>query len=70
MKFTKETFKRVIRTFFESALAYITVNVALVDFSEEKDVVRTAIICLCVSSLAAGISAVLNLEKRGDAVGE
>lgn len=65
MKFTKECFNRAIRTFLQSALAYLTVNIVLIDFNAEKDVIKTALIGLAISTLAAGISAVMNLETKG-----
>lgn len=63
MKFTKETFNRVLRTFLQAAIAYIAVNLAVVDFTSSKEVVKSALIGLCVSAVSAGIAAVMNLEK-------
>lgn len=62
MKFTKETFKRVMRTFLQAAVAYIVANLALVDFSSGKDVAKSALIGLAVSAGAAGMAAVMNLQ--------
>lgn len=64
MKFTKETAKRMLRTFIQAALAYIAVNIALVDFSSGKEVAKSGLIGLGVSALAAGLAAVMNLEKK------
>ena len=66
MKFTKETLRRVIRTFLQAVIAYIAVNLVAVDFTSGKEVAKSALIGLCVSALSAGISAVMNLEKPQD----
>ncbi|MDE5604132.1 MAG: CHAP domain-containing protein [Eubacterium sp.] len=62
MKFTKETFKRMFRTFLQAAIAYAVANFALIDLSRGKDVAKSAIIGLLVSAVAAGLSAVMNLQ--------
>lgn len=62
MKFTKETFKRVARTFLQAAIAYIAVNLVAVDFSSGKEVAQSALIGLGVSALSAGLAAVMNLQ--------
>ncbi|MBR1763481.1 MAG: CHAP domain-containing protein [Eubacterium sp.] len=63
MKFTKETFKRTIRTFIQAAVSYLLVNIAVLDLSGDKATIKTALIGIAVSALSAGISAVMNLEK-------
>lgn len=63
MKFTKETFNRMIRTFFQTAVSYIAVHIATVDFSESRNLIRAALTGIGVSAAAAGLSAVMNLEK-------
>lgn len=67
MKFTKETFKRVMRTFLQAAVAYIVANLTLVDFSSGKDVAKSALIGLVVSAGAAGMAAVMNLQSPAKA---
>lgn len=62
-KFTKETLKRAGRTFLQTAAAYIAANLCVVDFSAGKDVLLSALLGLCVSAGAAGLAAVMNLEK-------
>ena len=66
MIFTKETAKRTARTFIQAAVGYIAVNLAVVDFSEGKDIVKSALIGLCISAVAAGISAVMNLQSPAE----
>ncbi len=63
MKFTKETFNRMIRTFFQTAVSYIAVHIATVD-SESRNLIRAALTGIGVSAAAAGLSAVMNLEKK------
>ncbi|MFR5876784.1 MAG: hypothetical protein ACLUFN_09875 [Eubacterium sp.] len=64
MKFTKESVKRAFRTFLQAVIAYICVHVVLIDFSDQSESLRTVLIGLGVSALAAGLSAVMNLEKK------
>ncbi|MEE0981475.1 MAG: hypothetical protein U0K91_07300 [Acutalibacteraceae bacterium] len=66
MKFTKETLKRMARTFLQTALGYIVVNIAFVDFAGDRDVIESALIGLCVSAVSAGAAAVMNLEKASE----
>lgn len=66
IKFSKETFRRAARTFFQAALAYIAVNLVLIDFSDSNEAVKTAVIGLLVSALAAGLAAAMNLEEKGE----
>lgn len=63
MKFTKETLKRALRTFLQTAIAYIAVNIAVIDFTEKK-AAESAVIGLIISAVAAGLAAVMNLEKK------
>lgn len=64
MRFTNETFKRMLRTFIQAVIGYIVANLAIVDLSSGRDVAKSALIGLCVSALAAGLSAVMNLQKK------
>ena len=61
MKFNKECLRRAWRTFIQAAVAYITVNIVLIDFS----VVKSAVTGLIVAAVAAGLAAVMNLSKGG-----
>jgi hypothetical protein len=56
MKFTKETAKRMLRTFLQAALAYIAVNIAVVDFSAEKAVLKSKKCSLFLPTIGDGIS--------------
>ena len=64
MKVTKETLRRAFRTFLQTAIAYIAVNIAVIDFSVEKAALKSAVIGIIVSAVAAGLAAVMNLEKK------
>ena len=66
MKCTKTTWKRALRTFIQTAVGYRAVNIALVDFSATKTVLKSVLIGLGVSAVSAGLSAVMNLEKKED----
>ena len=64
MTCTKTTLKRAGRTFIQSALAYITVNVMYINFNDDKVSVKSAVTGLLIAAVSAGISAVMNLEKK------
>lgn len=66
MKITKNSVKRALRTFVQAAVAYFTVNIALINFDSEKNAIKSALIGLAVSTLAAGLAAVMNLEGKED----
>ena len=67
MKFTKETVRRMIRTFIQAAIGFIASNIVFqisgVNWYE-KDTIKAAAIGLLASSLAAGAAAVMNLEPK------
>lgn len=63
MKFTKETFRKMLRTFVQTIIGYIAVNLAIVDFTADKEVVKSALIGLAISAVSAGMSAIMNLQK-------
>lgn len=65
---TKDTLIRAGRTFIQAAAAYIIANVAIVDFTSDKQIVKSAVAGLVTSAIAAGIAAVMNLNKdKGEA---
>ena len=64
MKFTKETFYRALRTFFQAALGFIAASGAAVFSEDGSSGARSAVIALAGSAAAAGIAAVMNLESE------
>ena len=59
MNFLKKTYvKRAFRTFLQTAVGYIAVNIAATDLS-----VKSAVIGLAVSAVAAGMAAVMNIKE-------
>ena len=50
--------KRALRTFLQTAVGYIAVNIAATDLS-----VKSAVIGLEVSAVAAGMAAVMNIKE-------
>ncbi len=66
-KFTKETAKRMLKTFVQTAAGYIIVNIAGVDFTGDRDVVKTALIGLALSAASAGLAAIMNLQSPAKA---
>ena len=55
--------KRTVRTFVQTAVGYIAVNLAAIDFTAEKSVLTTALLGLAVSAASAGLAAVMNYKK-------
>lgn len=62
----KECIYRAIRTFFQTAIGYLAVNIALIDFSNDKQAVKSLLIGLLISSVSAGLAGVMNIEKGDD----
>ena len=63
MKFTEQTLNRAVRTFIQAALSYMLVNIAAAGFGDSDVNMKSALVGLIVASIAAGLSAVMNLEK-------
>lgn len=66
MRFTKETARRAARTFLQAFVGYLVVNLPIVDFGAEKAVLKSALIGILVSAAAAGIAALMNVERDED----
>ena len=64
--FTKECLIRTARTFIQVSLGYIGTNlscaIAGIDFTD-GDAVVNVLVGLAISSISAGIAAVMNLKK-------
>lgn len=60
----KNWVKRALRTFAQTAVGYIVVAVPAVDFGGEKAAIKTALIGIGVSAIAAGMAAVMNLNEE------
>ena len=50
--------KRALRTFLQTAVGYIAVNIAAIDLT-----VKSAVLGLAVSAISAGLAAVMNLKE-------
>jgi hypothetical protein len=55
--------KRALRTFIQTAVGYIAVNIATIDFTQTS-ITKTAVIGLAVSATASGLAAVMNLKEE------
>ena len=66
MRFTKETFKRALRTFCQAAISYLLVSLTTLDFSEDERAIKALLFGAAVSALASGLAAVMNLEAPKD----
>lgn len=60
----KNCVRRALRTFLQTAIGYLAVNVAVVDFSADKSALKSCLVGLGVSAVSAGISAVMNLKEE------
>lgn len=56
--FKKPCVKRAVRTFIQTAVGYIAVNIAATDLT-----VKSAALGLAVSAVAVGLTAVMNLKE-------
>ena len=54
----KNCVKRALRTFLQTAVGYIAVNIAATDLT-----VKSAVLGLAVSAISAGLAAVKNLKE-------
>ena len=61
--FKKNCVRRALRTFLQTAIGYLAVNIAVVDFSADKAALKSCLVGLGVSAVSAGISAVMNLKE-------
>lgn len=59
----KEWLWRALRTFLQSAVGYLCVAVPTIDWTEDVSVLKTALVGLGVSAVAAGLSAAMNLGE-------
>lgn len=66
MKFTKETLYRALRTFLQVAGGYIAANLPLICFTDDFDIVKSALLGLGVTAVATGLAAAMNLEDTND----
>ena len=64
MRFTQNTIKRATRTFVQAAVAYIAVYLANYGTDELFSSHKTVLMGVLVSAVAAGLSAVINLEQN------
>ena len=62
MKFTKETLYRALRTFLQAFVPALVVGLKTVDFTQDKAVIKAALISLVIPAAAAGLAALMNLE--------
>ena len=63
----KDWVKRALRTFGQSAIGYVVVALPTVDWTADKAILKSTLIGLGVSSVAAGLAALLNYfeETKG-----
>lgn len=56
----KEWTRRALRTFYQSAIGYAVVALPTVDWSADKAIVKSTLLGIAVSSVAAGLAAWVN----------
>jgi len=66
MKFTKQTFRKVYRTFIQAFLGSVVGTIALVDFTNKEALKQSIIIVVIIPAVSAGVAAVMNLEEGAE----
>ncbi len=61
-KITRATLEKAGRTFLQAFLGYVIVNAAVIDFTDDGEIVKASVVGFLVSAAAAGLAAVMNLE--------
>lgn len=63
----KEMLRRTVRTFIQAAAGYVATNLIYIVSQNAYDIdyLKTALLGLGVSSLAAGLAAIMNLPGTG-----
>lgn len=60
----KETLRRTLRTFLQSAVGYIAANLVMTVSGSDIDYLKTSITGLLVSAVASGLAATMNLPQN------
>lgn len=58
----KPVIKRALRTFFQTAVGYIAMNLTIVDWNDVS-ALKNVLFGLGVSAIAAGTAAIMNLDE-------
>lgn len=66
---TKEALIRVAKTFIQALIAFLVVALPTVDFTQDKSALKAALLGVLASAVAAGLSAVMNIEQKGGSNG-
>lgn len=62
---TKESLKRVFKTFIQALVAFLVVSLPTVDFTVGNEALKATLLSVLASGIAAGLSAVMNIEQKG-----
>lgn len=62
---TKESLIKVAKTFIQALIAFLVVALPTVDFTQERSALKAALLSVLASAIAAGLSAVMNIEQKG-----
>ncbi|MDD6658687.1 MAG: CHAP domain-containing protein [Eubacteriales bacterium] len=66
---TKEALIRVAKTFIQALIAFLVVALPTIDFTQDKSALKAALFSVLASAVAAGLSAVMNIEQKGGSNG-
>ena len=66
MKITKETIRRMLRTFLQVAVGILASNLALLPWTADSAELKAAVTGMLATAIAAGIAAIMNMERDGD----
>lgn len=64
LKFKDDAQTRMLKTFIQAFVSTVAVEIVSVDFTGEKSVIKSALYAIAISGVAAGLSAVMNLEPK------
>lgn len=57
------------KTFIQALIAFLVVALPTIDFTQEKSALKAALLGVLASAVAAGLSAVMNIEQKGGSNG-
>lgn len=64
MTITKETIKRTLKTFIQTFSAYLIVQLPLIDYSQNKETVKSLLLGTFVTAIASALAFVMNLQPK------
>lgn len=66
MKFKNDIKERMLKTFIQSLLGYIAVNIWLIDFNNEREVILNSCLALIIAGVSSALCVMMNLETNNE----